>query len=66
MQVNYHPTTATPHRAPLGSDMNHLYLSPSQQQISRPGVFSRRNERIDWRRIGMKTKCKKNPMHYVF
>ena len=33
--------------------MNHLYLSPSQQQQSRPGVFLKRSEKIDWRRIGM-------------
>jgi hypothetical protein len=56
MQTNYYPTTTTPQRAPLGFDMNHLYLSPAQQQqqLNRPGVFLKRNERIDWRRIGMK------------
>jgi hypothetical protein len=52
MQTNYYPTTVTPQKAPLGFEMNHLYLSPSQQQVNRPGMFLKRTERIDWRRIG--------------
>lgn len=42
----------TPQRNQLGSEMNHLYLSPSHQQSNQLGGFLRRNERIDWRRIG--------------
>lgn len=53
MQGNYYPTTTTPQRTAHAFEMNHLYLSPAQQQQSRPGVFLKRNEKIDWRRIGM-------------
>ncbi|CAF2033481.1 unnamed protein product [Rotaria magnacalcarata] len=51
MHNNYYTTSVTPQRAPAGFDMNHLYLSPSQQQVNRQGMFLKRNERIDWRRI---------------
>ncbi|CAF0757494.1 unnamed protein product [Adineta steineri] len=52
MQTNYYSTTGTtPQRAPPGYDMNHLYLSPSHQQANRPGIFLKRNEKIDWRRM---------------
>ncbi|CAF1261958.1 unnamed protein product [Rotaria sp. Silwood1] len=51
MQNNYYSTSATPQRVPLGSDMNYLYLSPSQQQVNRQGIFLKRSEKIDWRRI---------------
>lgn len=35
--------------------MNQLYLTnASQQPATHPFVFSRRNEKIDWRRIGMR------------
>lgn len=54
MQGNYYPTATTPQRVPRADEMNHLYLSPAQQQQSRPGVFLKRNERIDWRRVGMR------------
>ncbi|CAF4116420.1 unnamed protein product, partial [Rotaria magnacalcarata] len=50
MHNNYYTTSVTPQRAPAGFDMNHLYLSPSQQQVNRQGMFLKRNERIDWRR----------------
>jgi hypothetical protein len=56
MQTGYYPTTVTPQRAPSGFDMNHLYLSPPQQHTTRPGIFMKRNERLDWRRIGMRIK----------
>lgn len=53
MQSTYYPTTVTPQRVPLGFEMNHLYLTSSQQQqqSNRPGVFLKRTEKIDWRRI---------------
>ncbi|CAF0756953.1 unnamed protein product [Adineta steineri] len=52
MQTNYYSTSGTtPQRAPPGYDMNHLYLSPSHQQANRPGIFLKRNEKIDWRRM---------------
>ncbi|CAF0919113.1 unnamed protein product [Rotaria sordida] len=51
MQNHYYTTTGTPQRPPLGSDMNYLYLSPSQQQVNRQGIFLKRSEKIDWRRI---------------
>ncbi|CAF5087185.1 unnamed protein product [Rotaria sp. Silwood1] len=51
MQNNYYSTSATPQRVPLGSDMNYLYLSPSQQQVNRQGIFLKRSEKIDWRRV---------------
>ncbi|CAF4388574.1 unnamed protein product [Rotaria socialis] len=51
MHNNYYTTPVTPQRAPAGFDMNHLYLSPSQQQVNRQGMLLKRNERIDWRRI---------------
>jgi hypothetical protein len=54
MQTNYYSTAVTPQRAPVGFDMTHLYLSPSHQQANRPGIFLKRNEKIDWRRIGMR------------
>jgi hypothetical protein len=56
MQANYYPATVTPQRPPVGYDMNHLYLSPSHQQANRGGIFHKRNEKIDWRRIGMTIK----------
>ncbi len=56
MQANYYSTTAIPQRPPLGFDMNHLYLSPSHPQVNRPGIFHKRNEKIDWRRIGIRIK----------
>lgn len=52
MQTSYHPTAAATPRTQQSYDMNRLYLSQSQQQLTRPGVFLNRNERIDWRRIG--------------
>lgn len=59
MQNNYYTTAATPQRGgAAGYDMNHLYLSPSQQQVNRQGMFLKRTERIDWRRIGKKIKSK--------
>ena len=55
MQANYYSTATTPQRPPIGFEMNHLYLSPSQQQqqANRQGAFLKRNEKIDWRRVGM-------------
>ncbi len=35
--------------------MNYLYLNnPAVQPLPRTFVFNKRNEKIDWRRIGMK------------
>ncbi len=35
--------------------MNYLYLNtPIQQPVPRTFVFNKRNEKIDWRRIGMR------------
>jgi hypothetical protein len=65
MQANYYPTTTTPQRAPIGFEMNHLYLSPSQQQLNRQGVFLKRNEKIDWRRIGMRVQLKLQTLDFL-
>lgn len=52
MQAGYYPIIGTPQRGAAGFESNHAYLSPSQQQVARPALFHRRNERLDWRRIG--------------
>ncbi|UJR37708.1 hypothetical protein I4U23_030403 [Adineta vaga] len=51
MQTNYYSTAMTPQRPLPSYDMNHLYLSPSHQQSNQAGVFLKRNEKIDWRRL---------------
>ncbi|CAF0800499.1 unnamed protein product [Adineta ricciae] len=51
MQNNYYSTATTPQRTLPGYDMNHLYLSPSHQQANRTGIFLKRSEKIDWRRL---------------
>ncbi|CAF4122767.1 unnamed protein product [Rotaria sp. Silwood2] len=51
MQHDYYSTAGNSQRVPAGSDMSYLYLSPSQQQANRQGIFLKRSEKIDWRRI---------------
>ena len=48
---------APPQRTPLSMESHRSYLSSSQVPAARPSLFHRRNERIDWRRIGKKI-CK--------
>lgn len=47
--------------------MNYLYLNnPSQQPIPRTFVFNKRNEKIDWRRIGMRSSFLDQSFNYFF
>jgi hypothetical protein len=52
MHSAYYQISGTPQRAATKTDMTQVYASPPQALGNRAALFRRRNERIDWRRIG--------------